>query len=66
MDLKQYKIAEFPKAPEVSLIGNLVVPSTMHSYSLCVEYIKDWFLNIIGRNFFEENSIYVDGKHLYT
>lgn len=65
MDLKQYKIAEFPKAPEVSLIGNLVVPSTMHSYSLCVEYIKDWFLNIIGRNFFEENSIYVDGKHLF-
>ena len=55
MDLKQYKIVDFPSTPEISLIGNLVTPSTMHSYSLCVEYIKDWFLNIVGYNLIKEN-----------
>lgn len=65
MDMKQYKRVTIQDTPEISLIGNLVLPSTMHSYSLCVEYIKDWFLNIVGHDYFDEKSIYVDGGHIF-
>lgn len=65
MDIKQYKRIDIPNCPEIELLGNLVLPSTMHSYSLCVEYIKEWFLNITGHDYFEENSVYVDGKYMF-
>ena len=69
MDMKQYKVLSFPKSPEVNLLGNLVMPSTLHAYSLCVEYIKQWFVDILqktnGKDFIKPECIYVDGKHLY-
>lgn len=69
MDIKQYRVLQTPISPEISLIGNLVLPSTMHHYSLCVEYIKEWFVDTIekgyGKGYFPENSVYIDGKHIY-
>lgn len=69
MDIKQYRLLQSPISPEISLIGNLVLPSTMHHYSLCVEYMKQWLIDTIekgyGKGFFPENSVYIDGKHMY-
>lgn len=67
MDLKGYKVLNFPRYPETELIGNLVLPSTMHAYSLCVEYVKEMFLDMVSKGYNKDyfKSIYVDGKHLF-
>jgi len=45
------------------LFTNLCIPSTIHSYSLCIEYIKKWFLEKFDSTYFK--SIHVDGKHIF-
>lgn len=69
MDLKAYKMLEFPASPEVHLLGNLVKSSSTHAYSLCIEYIKNWFVGIVesgyGKGFFKPESIYIEGKYMF-
>ena len=47
------------------LLSKLIVPSRIHSYSLCVEYMKQWFLNNMPPNYFKDESIFIDGRHIY-
>ena len=42
-----------------ALHQNLCIPSTAQSYSICIEYMKRWFLSLFDKNPFQ--SIYVDG-----
>lgn len=42
---------------------SICVPSQIQSYSLCIEYIKYWFLRKFPKDFFK--TIYVDGKNPY-
>ena len=46
-----------------SLYRSICVPSTTQAYSLCVEYMKKWFLSKFNKNIFK--SVYVDGKNIY-
>ena len=48
---------------QVELYGSLSVPSTVHGYSLAIEYMRDWFLKEFDKSFFK--SIYVDGKYIF-
>jgi hypothetical protein len=47
------------------LLANLSVPSTVHGYSLGIEYIKNWFLSKFRKDFFKPESIYINGKHVF-
>ena len=46
-----------------TLHQNLCIPSTAQSYSLCIEYMKRWFLSLFEKNPFQ--SVYVDGKNIF-
>lgn len=46
-----------------TLYRSICVPSTTQSYSLCVEYMKSWFLSKFEDNTFK--SIYVEGKNIF-
>lgn len=40
----------------------IYVPSTMHAYSLGIQYIRDWFLSKFDKNYFK--TVYVNGSHI--
>lgn len=65
--LKRLTIADMVQDRDI--IGNLAIPSTMHSYSMCVEFAKRWFLSrfdgLFGRDFFKEDAIYIDGTYIF-
>jgi hypothetical protein len=44
-----------------TLESSLCVPSSVHGYSLAVEYMRDWFLDKFDKNFFK--TVYINGKH---
>lgn len=46
-----------------TLHQNLCIPSTAQSYSLCIEYMKRWFISLFDHNPFQ--SVYVDGKNIF-
>ena len=46
-----------------TLYRSICVPSTTQSYSLCIEYVKSWFLSKFAQDTFK--SIYVEGKNIY-
>lgn len=70
MDKKQYKVLTFDRSPRQELIGNLAMPSTTHAYSLCVQYIKTWFMDIlkkvVGEDFIPEDNVFIDGRFLFA
>lgn len=47
---------------EKQLNMSLCIPSVAHSYSLCIEYMKNWFITKFRPDFFK--SVYVDGTHI--
>lgn len=66
MDMSNMRPMSFKdlRAPfEKSLYRSICVPSTVQSYSLCIEYMKNWFLSKFDKDTFK--SIYVDGKNIY-
>lgn len=66
MDMSNFKPispAEIRKAHSKTLYRSICVPSTIQAYSLCVEYMKNWFLSKFDKDKFK--SIYVDGKNIY-
>lgn len=44
------------------LYRSLCMASSSNSYSICIEYIKTWFLEKFKKDFFK--TIYIDGKHV--
>ena len=42
------------------LSSSVILPSQHHAYSLCTEFVKDWFLEKFNDKYF--TSIHVDGK----
>ena len=66
MDLEKFtpiSIDEFRKQHSKSLYRSICVPSTVQSYSLCIEYMKRWFLSKFSPDTFK--SIYIEGKNIY-
>lgn len=62
-NLKPIDINEFKRQHSKTLYRSICVPSAVQSYSLCVEYMKNWFLSKFPQDTFK--SIYVDGKNIY-
>lgn len=54
---------EIRKQHSKTLYRSICVPSTTQSYSLCIEYMKSWFLSKFAPDTFK--SIYVEGKNIY-
>ena len=46
-----------------TLYRSICVPSTTQSYSLCIEFIKRWFISKFVDDTFK--SIYIEGKNIY-
>lgn len=44
------------------LRSSLSIPSTMNSYSMVIEYMRNWFLMKFNRDFFK--TVHIDGKHV--
>lgn len=63
MTIRRVEISEITKG---SLYSDLIVPSHSHAYSVCVQYIKNWFLERCPKNFFKEESIYIDGSYIFS
>jgi hypothetical protein len=42
------------------LSSSVILPSQQHSYSLCTEFIRDWFLSKFNKDYF--TNVHVDGK----
>ena len=62
-NLRPVSINEIRKQHSKTLYRSICTPSTVQSYSLCIEYMKNWFLNKFKPDTFK--SIYVDGKDIY-
>lgn len=56
-------IEEISAKHSKTLNRSICVPSNVHSYSLCIEYIKKWLLSKFPKDTFK--SIYVEGKNIF-
>lgn len=63
MAIRKVTIEEISKG---ALYSDLIVPSHSHAYNVCVEYIKNWLLERCPKNFFKDESIYVDGSYIFS
>lgn len=66
-DLPFYNKSEEQKLESIrefsgDLKCSLAIPSISHSYSMCIEYMKEWFEAAFVKDFFK--SIYIDGKNV--
>lgn len=62
-NLKPISINEIKHQNSKTLYRSICMPSAVQAYSLCVEYMKNWFLTKFQPNTFK--SIYVEGKNIY-
>ena len=62
-NLKTITVDDIKQQSSKTLYRSICVPSTVQSYSLCVEFMKKWFLSKFSENTFK--SIYIDGKNIY-
>ena len=60
-NLKPLDIDAFKSKNSKTLYRSICVPSATQSYSLCVEFMKKWFLTKFPPDTFK--SIYTDGKN---
>lgn len=46
---------------------SMAIPSTVHSYSVCMEYLRKWFISKFDAGFFGENNenFYIGGRHAF-
>ena len=58
-----YRKYERKKIHEYHLNSDISIPSTVHGYSLGIEYIKKWFLDKFDKDYFK--TIFVDGKSVF-
>ncbi len=64
MDLPEglVEIKDFNIYKKQELYSSMAIPSTVHSYSNGVEYMKNWFLGKF-QNYFK--SVHIEGKHAF-
>ena len=62
-NLRPLDIDSFNAKHSKTLYRSICVPSTTQSYSLCVEYVKNWFLSKFPKDTFK--SVYIEGKNIY-
>ena len=45
-----------------NLYSSLMMPSYVNGYSICIEYMKNWFISQFGKDYFR--TVYINGKHV--
>lgn len=45
------------------LYKSLCIPSSIHSFSLSVEYMRNWFITKFSKDYFK--TVYIDNKHVF-
>lgn len=62
---KKYVKFEIPKNENnmKDLLCSITVPSNIHTYSVSMEYIKNWFLSKFKGEYFKH--VHIDGKHVF-
>lgn len=45
------------------LYSSISIPSTVHSYSIAVEYMKEWFISKFNKDYFK--TVHIEGKHVF-
>ena len=65
MALQEVKIDEIVDRKES--YRSIAIPSTIHSYSVCLEYLRKWFLSNFEDGFLGENgkNFYIAGRHAF-
>lgn len=61
-DTNKFKPLKFGRVQKIKLLSSLCTPSYVHAYSLCIGYMKKWFLDHFPENYFK--TIYIEGKHV--
>lgn len=73
-EIEEYNLSKLPpdRRAELSTVYNMgytprlykaiQLPSYVHSYSLCIEYMKSWFLKQFPPEYFK--TVYVNGRHV--
>lgn len=63
-NLREITPLDFNKKKTKRLLrSSVTLPSQHQSYSICVEFAKEWFLEKFTKDYF--NSVYVEGKHSF-
>lgn len=62
-NLKPLDINAFNARHSKTLYRSICVPSTSQSYSLCIEFMRRWFLSKFPHGTFK--SVYVEGKYIF-
>ena len=62
-NLRPLDMDAFKNRNSKTLYRSICVPSTTQAYSLCVEFMKRWFLSKFPQDTFK--SVYVEGKNIY-
>lgn len=57
-----YQKVDIEKIYERKLYKSISIPSSIHSFSVCIEYMRDWFLSKFPKNYFK--TVYIDSKHV--
>lgn len=60
---KPFDINKYNSHSSKIMNRSLCVPSAIQSYSLCIEYMKHWFLSKFSPDFFK--SVYTEGKNIF-
>ena len=55
-------IEELKAKPDIILNKYISVPSTVHGYSVAIEYMRDWLLDKFPKDFFK--TVHINGKHV--
>ena len=66
MDISNFKpmsVEDITEKHSKTLYRSICVPSVVQSYSLCIEFMKNWFLSKFDKDVFK--SVYIDGKNIY-
>ena len=58
-----YRKYEIKRPHKIHLNSDISVPSTVHGYSIGIEYMKKWFLDKFDKDYFK--TIFVDGKSVF-
>ena len=58
-----YRKYEIKRNHQIHLNSDISVPSTIHGYSLGIEYMKKWFLDKFDNDYFK--TVFVDGKSVF-
>lgn len=60
--LRKIDINELYPKIDKEMFGSLAIPSSMHAYSICVEYAKKWFFSKIPEKYFK--TVYVENRYI--